>query len=146
MCCYVTKNATAALKAKMLAKGGTMTFYKVIEKNGGSPLQPYRWFPGLYSTVGESLAPDDKDYRTQRLVYENGKKCRQLHIGFHVFLTYHAAKTWSFEISEVVVPVTCNVKDLRGCEEELSKGFARGKTAVFRKVLVTEKAWKEAGF
>ena len=130
MCLYYDKEATKKLRAKMKARGGTMTLWKVYSHYAGW-LWPIYWShtgsvgPGVVKSdrQGTVRGGDDKDSVTGVLR------------GIHVYTTRGRAKG-NQDRGEVIVPVTCRLSDL------VAAGNAGD--AVFMKVEITRRNYKRA--
>lgn len=104
MCCYFSKEATKALRAKMKAKGGVMTLWKVYSPGKDRLAPPYRrqplvWAPGVVKSDRE------KNRVLPREMHEGVDR------GIHLCATRKAAECWR-DGGEVIIPVRCKLRDL----------------------------------
>jgi hypothetical protein len=130
MCCKATKESTLWLKKLMEKNGGKMTFWKMIRTNCRSYyLMEYVWEMG--TQVNSGLRKPNWNRQKDSLIYS----------GFHVYLNKNKAisDVIAFRKDEGVslLEVECDVKDLLGAEAFFQH------TAVFKKVVVTDKGWKK---
>lgn len=113
MCCYYSKEATKALRARMKAKGGVMTLWKVYTPQPlasalKSPCQPACLVEaaGSVQSTREVRAPG-KDFRD---VSASGMST-EINRGIHVFFNKAVAAKWALR-GDVIVPVRCRLRDL----------------------------------
>lgn len=133
MCCYATVKKTDALREKIKANGGKMSFWKLIRVEGNTSYvkRTYVWKKGVHVGV-----PDCG--RDKYSVYTN-KREKDLYYGIHVYVDKEEAearRNWAcgpLGYPVALIEVECDEKDLLGCDAY---------TVVFSKVTVTPRMWK----
>jgi len=136
MCCLNSLVAIKKLKKQMRKAGGTCDFWKVRIQLGPT-LCP------VFGT-GDWAGPGTKHARptgVDRLLRGTARTRRDVWSGYHVFLSLSDAEEAVYiENNGRIVPVRCNVKDLIAAGRDLNGRSS----AVFRKIYLTKKAYRDA--
>ena len=140
MCCEATKFGTKQLKAKMLAAGGKMSFWKVVSLGGNSLVYVHTWNAGVHKA---EWFDNDKfpKHGGEHITFE-------VDDGIHVYLDRKYALSIikadrDAGCPSMLLEVTCDVKHLIGAEEGWAECYGNISTAVFSQVEVTPKQWSK---
>lgn len=131
MCCEIDVTHTENKLKKLRASQVSITGYKVLTKDGKTPVTGYQYNPGTYQMLDDSrVAMDNYDELAPR--------------GFHFYTTMKAArydKGKGRQGSKVILKVSIPVADIVG----LQTPGTRYEQGVSNSLFISKQAWKDAG-